>query len=56
MIKKIIVAAVFLAIVATIAYQMGWLSYRGEKVYDDTKQTVIEKGKQIVDQGKEAVQ
>ena len=56
MIKKIVIVAVFIAIVATVAYEMGWLSYRGEKVYDKTKDTVLEKGKQLVDQGKEAVQ
>lgn len=54
MIKKLIFAVVVVAIVATVAYQMGWLSGEGEDAYEDTKDTVMEKGEAIVDQAKEA--
>lgn len=40
MIKKIIVLLVVVAIAATVAYQMGWLSYKGEKAYENTKDAV----------------
>ena len=40
MIKKIIVLLVVVVIAATVAYQMGWLSYKGEKAYENTKDAV----------------
>ena len=40
MIKKIIVLLVVVAITATVAYQMGWLSYKGERVYEETQDAV----------------
>ena len=33
MVKKFIMLLVVVAIAATVAYQMGWLSYKGEKAY-----------------------
>ncbi len=55
MIKKIIFSAIVIAVAATIAYQMGWLSSEGEKVYDKTKESVLKKSEEIIDMGKEAV-
>ena len=40
MIKKIIFLLVVVVITATVAYQMGWLSSKGEKAYDKTKEAV----------------
>lgn len=53
--KKIITIVVVLAIGATIAYQMGWLSSKGEKAYDKTREAVIEKSEEIIDKTKDAV-
>jgi len=39
-IKKIIVLLVVVAIAATVAYQMGWLSYKGERAYEKTQDAV----------------
>lgn len=55
MIKKIIVLFIVLAIGATAAYQMGWLSRKGEKAYNRTKESVLEKGEEIVDKAKDAI-
>lgn len=55
MLKKIIVSFVIIAISATIAYQMGWLSYRGEKMYEKTKEAVVEKGEKVIEKGKDAI-
>jgi len=55
MIKKLVVLFVVLAIGATVAYQMGWLSRKGEKAYDRTKDSVLEKGGEIVDKAKDAI-
>ena len=40
MIKKIIGLVVVIVIAATVAYQMGWLSYKGERAYEKTKDAV----------------
>jgi Na+/citrate or Na+/malate symporter len=53
--KKIIFAVVVIAVVATVAYQMGWLSGDGEDVYEDSKEAVMEKGETIVDKAKDAL-
>ena len=55
MIKRLIIVFVVLAIGATVAYQMGWLSRKGEKAYDNTKKTVIEKSEKVVDKTKDAM-
>ena len=55
MIKKFIVLFVVLAIGATVAYKMDWLSRKGEKAYDNTKKTVIKEGEKIVDKTKDAI-
>lgn len=55
MIKKIIFAIIILAIAASVAYQMDLLSYKGEDVYEDTKESVIEKGGELIEKGKEAI-
>ena len=55
MIKKIIFIFIVLAIGSTIAYQMGWLSGKGEKAYDKTRERVVEKSEKIIDKTKDAV-
>jgi hypothetical protein len=55
MIKKIIALCIVLAIGATVAYQMGWLSRKGEKAYNKTKESVLEKGEKIIDKAKDSV-
>lgn len=55
MIKKVIVLFVVLAIGATVAYQMGWLSRKGEKAYDRAAESILNKGEEIVDNAKDAV-
>ncbi|HEY5603266.1 MAG TPA: hypothetical protein VIM41_09170 [Gammaproteobacteria bacterium] len=41
MLRKLIYSLILLAIAATIAYQMGWLSYKGEKTYEKTKEAIV---------------
>jgi hypothetical protein len=55
MMKKIITLFVVLAIGATVAYQMGWLSSKGENAYDKTKDSLIEKSEDIIDKTKDAI-
>jgi hypothetical protein len=55
-IKKLLVVIIIVAIGATAAYQMGWLSRKGEKAYDRTKESVLEKGEEIVDKAKDAME
>lgn len=55
MVKKIIGLLVIIAIAATVAYEMGWLSWKGERVYEDTKDAVLEKGEKVIEKGKDAV-
>jgi len=55
MIKKIIVSSIVIAIAATVAYQMGWLSRKGEKAYDNTKESILEKSEDIIDKGKDVL-
>ena len=55
MIKSIIFIIIVIAISATIAYQMGWLSNKGENVYDKTKESVVEKSEKIIDSTKDAM-
>ena len=55
MIKKVIVLFVVLAIGATVAYKMGWLSRKGEKAYDRAAESILNKGEEIVDNAKDAV-
>ena len=54
MIKKLIVIFVVLAAGATVAYKMDWLSRKGENAYESTKESVLEKGEEIVDKAKDA--
>lgn len=42
MIKKIIGLLIVIVIAATVAYQMGWLSYKGERAYEKTKDAVTD--------------
>lgn len=55
MIKKIIVSLIVIAVAATVAYQMGWLSWKGERVYEKTKDAVLEKGEKVIEKGKDAI-
>jgi hypothetical protein len=55
MIKKLLVLIIVLAAAASVAYQMGWLSRKGEKAYDKTKQSVMEKSEEIIDKATDAM-
>lgn len=55
MVKKIIFAIVVIAIFASVAYQLGWLSSEGEDVFEGTQDKVMEKGEDIVDKAKDAI-
>ena len=55
MIKKIIFVIIVLAISASVAYQMDLLSFKGEDVYEETKESVIEKGGEMIEKGRDAI-
>ena len=55
MIIRIIIVFIVLAIGATVAYKMGWLSGEGEKAYDETKDAVIENSEKAVDKVNDAI-
>jgi hypothetical protein len=55
MIRNIIVLLIVIAIGATIAYQMGWLSGKGKNVYEQTKESVIENSEKLIDKTRDAV-
>jgi len=55
MIKKIIFALVVIAIVSTVAYQMGWLSGDGEDVYEQAREKVMDKGETVVDKARDSL-
>ena len=55
MIKKIIGLFIVVAIAATVAYQMGWLSWKGERIYENTKDAVLDKGEKVIEKGKDAI-
>lgn len=55
MIRKIIFAVIVVAIGATAAYQLGWLSGGGEDAYEEATDAVLEQGESIVDKAKDAV-
>ena len=33
---------------AAVAYQQGWLSSKGERLYDDATQGILDKGKEVL--------
>lgn len=55
MIRKFIGLFIVVAIAATVAYQMGWLSWKGERIYEDTKDAVLDKGEKVIEKGKDAI-
>jgi len=55
MIRKLVFIFIVIAIGATIAYQLGWLSGKGEDVYDKTRESVIEGSEKIIDKTKDAI-
>jgi len=55
MINRLIVLFVVLAIGATVAYKMDWLSRKGEKAYDKTRKTVVKEGEKVIDKTKDAI-
>lgn len=55
MIKKIVFAVIVIAIVASVAYSMGWLSSEGEDVFEDTRESVLEGGEEAVEKAKDAI-
>lgn len=52
MIKNIIFIFIIIAIGAAVAFQMGWLSSKGENVYEKTKESVVENSEKIIDKTK----
>lgn len=55
MIRNLVLILIVIAIGATIAYQLGWLSGEGEDVYDKTRESVIEGSEKIIDKTKDAI-
>jgi len=55
MIMRIIIVFIVLAIGATIAYQMGWLSDKGENAYDETKESIIDNSEKLIDKADDAM-
>jgi hypothetical protein len=55
MIIRIIIVLIVLAIGATIAYQMGWLSDKGEHAYDETKESIIDNSDKLIDKADDAI-
>lgn len=55
MIRKLVFIFIVIAIGATIAYQLGWLSGKGEDVYDTTRESVIEGSEKIIDKTRDAI-
>jgi hypothetical protein len=55
MIKKVLIAVVAILIFATLAYHQGWLSRKGKKAYDKTKEVIVEKGKDAIEKGKDII-
>jgi hypothetical protein len=53
MLQKFIIIIIAIAVFAAIAYQMGWLSNEGESVFEQTTSTVVEKGEDLVNKGKD---
>jgi hypothetical protein len=55
MIIRIIIVFIVLAIGATIAYKMGWLSDQGENAYDETKDAIIDNSEKLIDKADDAM-
>ncbi len=55
MIKKLVILLVVVAVAATVAYQMGWLSYKGERTYEKTKKAIVKEGEKAIEKGKDAI-
>ena len=55
MIRKLVFIFIIIAIGATIAYQLGCLSGKGEDVYDTTRESVIEGSEKIIDKTRDAI-
>jgi hypothetical protein len=53
MLQKLIVIVIALAIFAAIAYQMGWLSRKGESVFKKTTSTFVDKSEDLVNKSKD---
>ncbi len=49
MVKTLFIAAItIIIIIAAVAYQQGWLSRKGERLYDNAKQGILDKGKEVL--------
>ncbi len=48
MVKTLFIAAITIIIFAAVAYQQGWLSRKGERLYDNAKQGILDKGKEVL--------
>jgi hypothetical protein len=56
MIRTIIIVVISIAVIATIAYHKGWLSSKGEKVYENTKEKIVKQGSNVLKKGKELIE
>lgn len=56
MVKTLFIAVIAIIVFAAVAYQQGWLSRKGERLYDNAKQGILDKGKEAFQEGKEALQ
>jgi hypothetical protein len=52
---RIIVLFIVLAIGATIAYKMGWLSDKGENAYNETKESIVDNSEKLIDKADDAM-
>jgi hypothetical protein len=55
MIRTIIIAGISIAVIAAVAYHKGWLSPKGEKVYENAKEAILEKSGEVVNKGREMI-
>ena len=55
MIKQLVFIFIVIAIAATIAYQLGWLSGEGEDAYDKTRESVVEESEKIIDKTRDTI-
>jgi hypothetical protein len=55
MIIRVIIIFIVLAMGATIAYKMGWLSDKGENTYDETKDAIIDNSEKLIDKADDAM-
>jgi hypothetical protein len=55
MLRKIVFIFIVIAVGATIAYQLGWLSGKGEDAYDKTRDSVVKGSEKLIDKSRDAI-